>query len=151
MTWSCDRMDRLRQHSLASLSVCRFEVQMQYGSIGWSVGATLGFALGAPERRMLSLIGDGSFQVTAQVCLSHCVLFLHSLVSLLLLLLLLLSPAPSWFLSFLFFFFLCHPSSRQRLGAPSLMGCGIQVTAQVCLSHCLCFLLLLVGGSFFDM
>ncbi|KAL3146995.1 Pyruvate decarboxylase 2 [Trebouxia sp. C0009 RCD-2024] len=43
-----------------------FEVQLQYGSIGWSVGATLGFALGRPSTRMLSLIGDGSFQVTAQ-------------------------------------------------------------------------------------
>ena len=47
---------------------CRFEVQLQYGSIGWSVGATLGFALGRPHTRMLSLIGDGSFQVTAQAC-----------------------------------------------------------------------------------
>lgn len=46
---------------------CRFEVQLQYGSIGWSVGATLGYAVGRPKTRMLSLIGDGSFQVTAQV------------------------------------------------------------------------------------
>lgn len=51
----------------AYLSACRFEVQLQYGAIGWSVGATMGFALGAPERRMLSLIGDGSFQIAAQV------------------------------------------------------------------------------------
>lgn len=43
-----------------------FEIQMQYGSIGWSVGATLGYALGQPERRVISLIGDGSFQLTAQ-------------------------------------------------------------------------------------
>lgn len=44
----------------------RFEVQMQYGSIGWSVGATLGYCVGAPERRIVALIGDGSFQLTAQ-------------------------------------------------------------------------------------
>jgi TPP-dependent 2-oxoacid decarboxylase len=43
-----------------------FEIQMQYGSIGWSVGATLGYGLGQPERRVISLIGDGSFQLTAQ-------------------------------------------------------------------------------------
>ena len=39
---------------------------MQYGSIGWSVGATLGYCVGAPERRIVALIGDGSFQLTAQ-------------------------------------------------------------------------------------
>ena len=44
----------------------RFEIQMQYGSIGWSVGATLGYALGQPQRRVIALIGDGSFQMTAQ-------------------------------------------------------------------------------------
>lgn len=41
--------------------------QMQYGSIGWATGATLGVSLGAaPGRRTLALIGDGSFQLTAQ-------------------------------------------------------------------------------------
>ena len=44
----------------------RFEIQMQYGSIGWSVGATLGYCLAAPERRVIASIGDGSFQLTAQ-------------------------------------------------------------------------------------
>lgn len=45
----------------------KFELQMQYGSIGWSVGATLGYALGSgKDRRILALIGDGSFQLTAQ-------------------------------------------------------------------------------------
>lgn len=39
---------------------------MQYGSIGWSVGATLGYAQGAPGKRVVACIGDGSFQVTAQ-------------------------------------------------------------------------------------
>jgi TPP-dependent 2-oxoacid decarboxylase len=47
-------------------SGARFEIQMQYGSIGWSVGATLGVALGTPDRRVVALIGDGSFQLTAQ-------------------------------------------------------------------------------------
>ncbi|KAK6120242.1 hypothetical protein DH2020_045933 [Rehmannia glutinosa] len=45
---------------------CRYEFQMQYGSIGWSVGATLGYAQAVPEKRVIACIGDGSFQVTAQ-------------------------------------------------------------------------------------
>lgn len=44
----------------------KFEIQMQYGSIGWSVGATMGYALGKPDYRVLAFIGDGSFQLTAQ-------------------------------------------------------------------------------------
>ena len=36
---------------------------MQYGSIGWSVGATLGYAQAVPEKRVIACIGDGSFQV----------------------------------------------------------------------------------------
>lgn len=44
----------------------RFEIQMQYGSIGWSVGASLGYALGNREGRLIACIGDGSFQLTAQ-------------------------------------------------------------------------------------
>ncbi|XP_009594220.1 pyruvate decarboxylase 2 isoform X1 [Nicotiana tomentosiformis] len=47
-------------------SCCRYEFQMQYGSIGWSVGATLGYAQSVPKKRVISCIGDGSFQVTAQ-------------------------------------------------------------------------------------
>jgi len=57
---------------------CGYEFQMQYGSIGWSVGATLGAAAaaagsaapealaGTPRRRVLASIGDGSFQMTVQ-------------------------------------------------------------------------------------
>ncbi|KAG5253397.1 pyruvate decarboxylase [Salix suchowensis] len=45
---------------------CGYEFQMQYGSIGWSVGATLGYAQAVPEKRVLAFIGDGSFQVTVQ-------------------------------------------------------------------------------------
>lgn len=43
-----------------------YESQMQYGSIGWSVGALLGTAAANPKRRTIGLIGDGSFQMTAQ-------------------------------------------------------------------------------------
>ncbi|KAJ1695160.1 hypothetical protein LUZ63_011858 [Rhynchospora breviuscula] len=45
---------------------CGYEFQMQYGSIGWSVGATLGYAQAAQDKRVIACIGDGSFQVTAQ-------------------------------------------------------------------------------------
>lgn len=45
---------------------CGFEFQMQYGSIGWSVGASLGYSQGAKDKRLIACIGDGSFQVTAQ-------------------------------------------------------------------------------------
>lgn len=45
---------------------CGYEFQMQYGSIGWSVGATLGYAQAAQNKRVIACIGDGSFQVTAQ-------------------------------------------------------------------------------------
>ncbi|KAG6401679.1 hypothetical protein SASPL_138543 [Salvia splendens] len=47
---------------------CGYEFQMQYGSIGWSVGATLGYAQSVPKKRVISCIGDGSFQarVTCQ-------------------------------------------------------------------------------------
>ncbi|KAL4364730.1 hypothetical protein AHAS_Ahas07G0035300 [Arachis hypogaea] len=42
---------------------CGYEFQMQYGSIGWSVGATLGYALAFPEKRVIACIGAGSFQL----------------------------------------------------------------------------------------
>jgi pyruvate decarboxylase len=45
----------------------RFEIEMQWGSIGWSVPASFGYAMGLePGRRLVSVIGDGSFQLTAQ-------------------------------------------------------------------------------------
>ncbi|XP_043701259.1 pyruvate decarboxylase 1 isoform X2 [Telopea speciosissima] len=43
---------------------CGYEFQMQYGSIGWSVGATLGYAQAANDKRVIACIGDGSFQVS---------------------------------------------------------------------------------------
>lgn len=47
---------------------------MQYGSIGWSVGATLGYAQAARYKRAIACIGDGSFQVNmyAYICV-HCI------------------------------------------------------------------------------
>lgn len=52
---------------------CSFEFQMQYGSIGWSVGAVLGYAVATKPkgRRVVAMIGDGSFQMTAQVRCLH--------------------------------------------------------------------------------
>jgi pyruvate decarboxylase len=47
-------------------SGARFEIEMQWGSIGWCVPATFGYAVGASSRRIIALIGDGSFQLTAQ-------------------------------------------------------------------------------------
>ncbi|HTO64477.1 MAG TPA: thiamine pyrophosphate-dependent enzyme [Bradyrhizobium sp.] len=44
----------------------RFEIEMQWGSIGWSVPAAFGYAVGASHRKVIALIGDGSFQLTAQ-------------------------------------------------------------------------------------
>lgn len=45
----------------------QFEIQMQYGSIGWSVGALLGYQLALEnKKRVIGLIGDGSFQMSAQ-------------------------------------------------------------------------------------
>ncbi|WP_419419390.1 thiamine pyrophosphate-binding protein [Legionella sp. D16C41] len=46
---------------------CQFEIQMQYGSIGWSVGALLGMQAALHnKKRVIALIGDGSFQMSAQ-------------------------------------------------------------------------------------
>eukprot|EP00607_Mallomonas_marina_P005804 CAMPEP_0182437014 /NCGR_PEP_ID=MMETSP1167-20130531/84753_1 /TAXON_ID=2988 /ORGANISM="Mallomonas Sp, Strain CCMP3275" /LENGTH=606 /DNA_ID=CAMNT_0024629769 /DNA_START=25 /DNA_END=1845 /DNA_ORIENTATION=+ len=46
---------------------CTYNFQCQYGSIGWSVGAALGYQMGTEQgRRVIAMIGDGSFQMTAQ-------------------------------------------------------------------------------------
>ena len=39
---------------------------MQWGHIGWSIPSSFGYAKGAPARRVVTLLGDWSFQVTAQ-------------------------------------------------------------------------------------
>ena len=47
----------------------KFEIEMQWGHIGWSVPATFGYAMKARDRRVVLMVGDGSFQLTAQeVC-----------------------------------------------------------------------------------
>lgn len=40
--------------------------QTFYGSIGYTVGATLGAGMAAPDRRVVLFVGDGAFQVTCQ-------------------------------------------------------------------------------------
>lgn len=46
---------------------CRYEMQFQAGSIGWACPATLGYELGSQKPlRIIAMIGDGSFQLTAQ-------------------------------------------------------------------------------------
>jgi pyruvate decarboxylase len=47
----------------------RFDIQMQFGSIGWSVPAALGAAaaLRFHGKRIINIVGDGAFQMTAQV------------------------------------------------------------------------------------
>ncbi len=44
---------------------CTFIGSINWGSIGYSVGALLGALTAAPHRRHLLFLGDGSFQVTA--------------------------------------------------------------------------------------
>ncbi|KAL3264698.1 hypothetical protein ABHI18_000534 [Aspergillus niger] len=43
-----------------------YQMQMVYGSIGWSLPATLGYQLGRPDQRAILMIGDGSFRMTCQ-------------------------------------------------------------------------------------
>lgn len=43
-----------------------FIAQTFYGSIGYTVGATLGAGVAAPDRHTVLFVGDGSFQVTCQ-------------------------------------------------------------------------------------
>eukprot|EP00884_Botryococcus_braunii_P000294 jgi/Botrbrau1/10265/Bobra.0140s0019.1 len=47
---------------------CGFNIQMQFGSIGWSVPAAVGAAAAARHqgRRIINIVGDGAFQMTAQ-------------------------------------------------------------------------------------
>lgn len=44
----------------------RVEYEMQWGHIGWSVPSIFGYATRRPERRNILMVGDGSFQLTAQ-------------------------------------------------------------------------------------
>ena len=47
-------------------SKCTLVGSVNWGSIGYSVGALLGALTAAPERRHILFVGDGSFQVAAQ-------------------------------------------------------------------------------------
>jgi indolepyruvate decarboxylase len=51
---------------------CTFVGSVNWGSIGYSVGALLGTLTAAPERRHLLFVGDGSFQVTRRSCRLSC-------------------------------------------------------------------------------
>lgn len=44
----------------------KFEIEMQWGHIGWSIPAAFGYSLRQPQRRSVVLVGDGGFQMTAQ-------------------------------------------------------------------------------------
>ena len=43
-----------------------FEIEMQWGHIGWTIPASFGYKLAKPERRIIVMVGDGAFQMTAQ-------------------------------------------------------------------------------------
>ncbi|KAH7131032.1 thiamine diphosphate-binding protein [Dactylonectria macrodidyma] len=47
-------------------SGAEFEIEMQWGHIGWTIPASFGYALAKPERRTIVMIGDGAFQMTVQ-------------------------------------------------------------------------------------
>lgn len=51
---------------LAMPGYARLEVEMQWGHIGWSIPSIFGNAMGSQERRHVAMVGDGSFQLTAQ-------------------------------------------------------------------------------------
>lgn len=44
----------------------RVELEMQWGHIGWSVPSAFGNAMGSQDRQHVVMVGDGSFQLTAQ-------------------------------------------------------------------------------------
>lgn len=44
----------------------KFEIEMQWGHIGWSIPASFGYALSESKRQVVVMVGDGSFQMTAQ-------------------------------------------------------------------------------------
>lgn len=43
-----------------------FEIEMQWGHIGWSIPASFGYALVKPHKRIIVMVGDGAFQMTGQ-------------------------------------------------------------------------------------
>ncbi|RZC48677.1 hypothetical protein C5167_017103 [Papaver somniferum] len=55
---------------------CGYEFQMQYGSIGWSVGATLGYAQAVKHKRVIACIGNSSGISTMIRCGQKSIIFL---------------------------------------------------------------------------
>ncbi|KAI5462014.1 thiamine diphosphate-binding protein [Mariannaea sp. PMI_226] len=51
---------------LALPSGADFEVEMQWGHIGWTIPASFGYALAKPARRIIVIVGDGAIQMTIQ-------------------------------------------------------------------------------------
>ncbi|OAQ65734.1 pyruvate decarboxylase (predicted) [Purpureocillium lilacinum] len=43
-----------------------FEIEMQWGHIGWTIPAAFGYALTKPAKKTIVIVGDGAFQMTAQ-------------------------------------------------------------------------------------
>lgn len=43
-----------------------FEIEMQWGHIGWTIPASFGYSLAKPARRTVVMVGDGAFQMTVQ-------------------------------------------------------------------------------------
>lgn len=43
-----------------------FEIEMQWGHIGWTIPASFGYALAKPEKKIIVMVGDGAFQITVQ-------------------------------------------------------------------------------------
>lgn len=58
-SWITTIFMKLKQDSI-------FQIQMQYGSIGWSLPAALGCYLAKPSNDLMLFIGDGSLQMTVQ-------------------------------------------------------------------------------------
>ncbi|KAH6970143.1 thiamine diphosphate-binding protein [Fusarium avenaceum] len=42
-----------------------FEIEMQWGSIGWFIPASFGYALARPHETVIVMVGDGAFQMTS--------------------------------------------------------------------------------------
>lgn len=85
----CSHPRRFTGLALALPSGARFETAMQWGHIGWALPAAFGYGVGAPDRRVLVLIGDGAIQVPCsfgaadRASLSSSLLFYSSSLSLL--------------------------------------------------------------------
>ena len=56
-------------YKMSLLDGAKFEIEMQWGHIGWSVPAAFGYAVAVRDRRIVLMVGDGAFRLTGQeVC-----------------------------------------------------------------------------------